>query len=494
MLHGIVKRSNGKASSVGELRPHQIAPAEHLLKLLGRGINAVDLSDTGTGKTYVATYIAKALGQSTLAVVPKISKTAWHRAAAHFGDEISVVGYEQLRTGRSDFGRWDNNPPAGFRNESYFKCQCCQLVIDLENYTPCYTHPAGIHCLEEKKKSWKYGKFRWPKQIRFLIFDEIHRCSGIKSRNADMLIAARRQGILTLGLSATAACGPLQLRALGYLLGLHSLGNFYDWSRRYGCGKLDGIPGWHWLVGVGRQKDCMTKLNKELIPAHGVRVRVDDIPGFPQRTIEVGEYDLAEGADKLDALYAEMHDSTTSLKERAALDKSADHPLTKTLRQRQMIELLKVPLAVELTQDYVAKGYSVGLFVNFSQTIEELKKRLKCNCVIDGSHSGTKWRDHHIMDFQNSIERVMILNSEAGGVSVSLHDLTGGHPRVGLVMPPLSARTFKQLCGRFHREGAKSPCHYKVLLAAGTCEPTKYKKLKNKVDNIDALNDSDFEV
>lgn len=464
---------------MGELRPHQIKPANELLDLLGRGRNAVDLSDTGTGKTYVATYVAKELGKATLAVVPKISKTAWHKAAAYFADTISVVGYEQLRTGRSGFGKWENNPPPRFTNDLYYKCQCCQLVVDLENPLPCYTHPAGIHCIEEKKIPWKYGKFNLDPAIKFLIFDEIHRCAAIKSRNADMLIAARRQGIITLGLSATAACGPLQLRALGYLLSLHRLDNFYMWSRAYGCGKIEGLPGWHWKCGAERQKEFMSKLNKELIPSHGVRVRVEDIPGFPQRTIEVGEYDVDEPA-KIDALYAEI-------------EATVQHPLTKDLRQRQMIELLKVPLAVELAKDYVAKGHSVGIFVNFKATMAELRARLKCLCYIDGSQTGRS-RPASIDDFQDDKEQIILVNNEAGGVSVSLHDLHGNFPRVGLVMPPPSARTFKQLCGRFHREGAKSPCLYKVLLAAGTVEGAKYKKLKNKIANIDALNDSDFEL
>lgn len=478
---------------MGELRPHQVQPAADLIHLLSREGNAVDLSDTGTGKTYVATYVAKQLGKPTLAVVPKISKTSWKKAAAHFGDEISVVGYEELRMGRSGFGQWENNPPAGFRNERYFKCQCCQLVVDMDKYQPCYVHPIGIHCIEEKKKPWRYGKFNFAPEIKFVIFDEVHRCCGIKSRNADMLIAATRQGISTLSLSATAACGPLQMRALGYNLGLHRLHNFYDWSRRYGCGKLDGIPGWHWLAGEDRQKEFMTKLHHELIPEHGVRVRVNDIPGFPERTITVEQFDLDE-AGKIEHIYKTMASSLTALKERACLDASADHPLTKHLRQKQEIELLKVPLAVELAQDYVAKGYSVGLFINFAQTMAELRRRLNCNCFIDGSPAGIKHRDGMIDRFNADAERVILANNEAGSAAWSGHDLHGNFPRIGLVMPPLSARSFKQLVGRFHREGGKTHCFYKVLLAAGTSEVKIFEKLGKKVDNLDALNDGDFQV
>lgn len=478
---------------MGELRPHQVAPANRLLDLLRSGDNAIDLSDTGVGKTYVAAYVAKQLGLPTLAVVPKISKTMWRKVATDFGDDFSIVGYEELRMGRSGYGQWENNPPRGFINERYYKCQCCQLIVDFDDYQPCYTHPVGVHCIEEKKKPWKYGAFKFYDGVRFLIFDEIHRCNGIKSRNADMLIAARRQRCKTLGLSATAACGPLQMKALGYLLDLHNLTNFYGWSRKYGCGKIEGIPGWHWLAGKDRQKEFMAQLNGEIIPTHGVRVRVNDIPGFPKRTVEACEYDLDAGG-QIDALYREMCKATDKLKERAARDVASDHPLTKNLRQKQMIELLKVPLAIELAQEYLEKGCSIGIFVNFAQTMGELRRRLNCNCFIDGSAAGQKFRSQNIDNFCDDRERLIILNNEAGGISVSLPDSRGVYPRVGLVMPPLSARTFKQLIGRFHREGAKSPCHYKVLLAANTRETSIYKKLQNKLDNLDALNDGDFEV
>lgn len=408
-------------------------------------------------------------------------------------DTISVVGYEELRTGRSPFGQWDNNPPPGFRNEKYFKCQCCQRIVDFDKYEGCHCHPAGIHCVEEKKKPWRYGKFNFSPGIGFIIFDEVHRCAGIKSRNADILIAARRQGLRALGLSATAACGPLQMRALGYTLGLHNLDGFYGWTRKYGCGKLSGVPGWHWLAGAEKQKNFMVKLHKELIPAHGVRVRVNDIPGFPERTITVEQFDL-DAAGQIEHLYKTMHAPLTALRERASLDVAADHPLTKNLRQKQEIELLKVPLAVELTNDYLSKGCSVGIFINFAQTMQELRRRLDCSCFIDGSAAGQKGREGSILNFNSDSARLILVNNEAGSVSWSGHDLHGNFPRVGLVMPPLSARSFKQLCGRFHREGGLTPCFYKVLLAANTMETKIFKKLNGKLDNLDALNDGDFEA
>lgn len=472
-----------------KLRPHQIEPVAKLVDIFRRGDNAVDLSDCGTGKTFVAAAVAKELQLPTLAVVPKIAVSQWRAAAAHFDDTLSVIGYEALRTGRSPYGTWENTPPPGFRNERYFKCQCCQREVDFDNFVPCYCHPEGTHCIETKKVAWDYGKFSFHPAVKFIIFDEVHRCSAVDSLNADMLIAARRQGVLVLGLSATVACSPLQMRALGYALRLHTLSNFYVWTRRYGCGKIDGLAGWHWKAGKDRQVEFMAKLNQEIIPARGVRVRVADIPGFPARTIDCRLFDL-DDSQKVDTIYNEMKSSLDALAKKTESDVSADHPLTMQTRLLQKIELMMVPLFTELANDYVAKGCSVGLFVNYTQTIVEFQKRFQTKCVIDGSNANT--RSAAIARFQSGEDRVALINNEAGGVALSLPDETGEHPRVGLVSLPRSARTFKQLISRFHRESSKTPCTYVVPLIANSKQVSIYKKLQGRLDNLDALNDYDF--
>lgn len=471
-----------------KLRPHQKAPALALTKMLKAGVNCVDLSDTGTGKTYVATATFNALQIPTLAVVPKISIPDWHATAAAFGDTVSVVSYETLRTGRSPYGHWDNTPPPAFRCDTFFKCTSCQLVVDFDAFVPCYCHPAGIHCVEVKKIPWKYGKFNFHPAIKLTVWDEIHRCSAMDSLNGDMLVRAP----LVLGLTATAACTPMQMNALGKVLGLHHGGpDFIRWARRHGCGKIAGLPGFHWLKGAESQSGIMKQLNSEIVPSRGVRVRYQDIPGFPERTISAKLFDI-DGKDEIDRLHAEMKEALEALENRRQGDKDMEHPLTVLTRVRQRLGLLKVPLVVERTNDWIAKGYSVGIFLNFKQEMEELRHRLNCNCFIDGSPEGQKWRQRSMEDYRADRQRIILVNSEAGGISVNLQDIRGEFPRVGEVLPCQSARTFKQLIGRFHREGAKTPCFYEVLLAAGTEEVKIYRKLNSKLDNLDSLNDGDF--
>jgi len=236
----------------------------------------------------------------------------------------------------------------------------------------------------------------------------------------------------------------------------------------------------------------MRQIREHIIPARGVRVRWESIPNFPAREILAEEYDLDENG-LIQSLYSEMDDALRVLEQSASGDINAEHPLTKILRARQRIELLKVPIAVALAEDYLAKGYSPAMFCNFRQTIDELSARLGCSAIIDGSAEGVRERQNHIDAFQSNRARLIILNNEAGGVSVSLQDLCGTHPRVGIVFPNFSAVSMRQVFGRLHRDGGKSPCHYRVLFASGTCEAPIARALRAKCNNLDALNDSDLQ-
>jgi len=477
------------------LRPHQIEPAARLLGALAKHRAGVDLSDTGVGKTYVASSVANTLNVPTLVICPKIARTAWHRAAESFGTVFSVTNYERIRTGRTPYGTWQHMPCKD-KPEPEFFCQSCQCKVDLENFTPCYTHHAGIHCIFAKKTDWNYGEFRYSPRIKLLVFDEAHRCNGLDSLNADLLIAAKRQGIPTLCLSATLATSPLQMRALGYLLGLHTLVprgglGFYEWAAKYGCRRDPTIgPGVHWLVSELKQRQIMSEIHTK-ISDKTVRVRTGDIPGFPERDIQAELYDLEESG-KIDELYAQMREPLAELRERSALDVAPESALTKILRERQKVELLKVPIACELAQDYLDKGFSVGIFCDFTGTLRQLAKRLSCDCVIDGSPDGVRNRQRYIDEFQMNKQRLILIQNKAGGICISLQDLDGEHPRVGIVFPTFSIVDMRQDMGRFHRDGGKSKCFYRVIFAANTVETQVYAAWRAKGNNLDALNNLDM--
>lgn len=472
------------------LRPWQIEPAQQLFELFRQGQNAVDCSDCGVGKTYTACAVMAALKLPTLAIVPKIAQTQWEIAAAHFGESISVIGYEKLRTGRTPYGAWEKLPSLG-EDRNYFQCQCCQLRVDFENYQPCHCHPLGIHCVIERKVAWNYGKFTFHPAVRFVIFDEIQRCGALDSLNADMLTAAKRQGLRVLGLSATLATSPLQLKALGYVLGLYpSPRDFVAWASRYGVRYDGSFRGLHWFAGEEKQLGTMREIRANIIPRRGVRVAKADIPGFPEVDISAEIYDI-DNVEQLQRVHEQMAEALEKFKDRSS--RYAATALTELMTGHQRAELLKVPLAIELAQDYLEKGFSIGIFVNFRPTMEELRERLKCDCVIDGSAHGIKYRARSIEAFQTHKSRLILINNTAGGVALSLPDLDGNHPRGGLVFPGHSAEKIRQVVGRFPRENSKSRSFYRILLAAKTGDIKIHKALRRKLNCLDALLDEDLQ-
>jgi len=473
----------------------QPAAVEQLLAALDKHGGALDGSDMGVGKTAQAVAAIRERDVPTLVVCPSVSISSWRRMGEHLNTKFSIVNYEMLRTGNSPFGQWEH-PKTG-PLETFFVCDSCQIKLDPQRPIRCPHHHLGIHCIVKKVTPHNYGKFIFNSAVKQLVFDEVHRCSALDSLQADNLIAAKRQGIPTLGLSATVAEDPLDFRALGYVLGLHGLAGprgFMPWAFARGVRKHP-MGGFHFAAGDQRKREIMASINAELFTERGARVRIDDLGvAFPEVQITSELYDL-EGAGKLDELYARMDDAIRGLNSRAELDRCAEHPLTALLRNRERIELLTVPIYEQIVADAKAQGLHVAIFVNFRSTVDELCKRLKTNCRVDGSQVGERGameRANNVERFQSDDEPVIILTQAAGGVSISLQDVLGKFPRLGLVAPGVSAQLFKQVFGRLRRATGKSKALYRIVLVAGTVQEKLHKVMQGKLNCMDAVNDADL--
>jgi superfamily II DNA or RNA helicase len=161
------------------------------------------------------------------------------------------------------------------------------------------------------------------------------------------------------------------------------------------------------------------------------------------------------------------------------------------LRARQKAELIKVPLFVEMVEDALEDGMSVAIFVNFSDTVRALSKRLDTSCVVWGEKKGDE-RDRNIVDFQSDKKRVIIINVKAGGSGLSLHDLNGNYPRIALLSPTPSAVDLRQALGRVWREGGKTKALQKIIFVANTVEEEVCDKVKLKLQSLDTINDGDL--
>ncbi len=429
------------------LLPYQIPHVSLLIAALKGYGTALDASDAGTGKTYCALVVARETGLTPCIVSPKSVVPAWERVCAYFGIKPYFVNnWESCKSARFSHGQIDG------RNDEY---------------------------------TWKLGKTRC-----LLIFDEVHKAKGEYTQNAKLLIAAKRQGIPHLCLSATAADSPRNMRALGYSLDLHALTNFRDWSVNLGCYQIEylGQPrGW----GVADPVSAMAEIHRHVFPAHGSRMRISDLGDqFPETQITADVYPIAKAKAQnkaFDVLLEQIEQLKRDKKEgwQAA-------SMVLNLRYRQMAEALKVDLLIELAKEGIENNLSILIFVNFKATMVELLEAFPEAATIHGGQTSNEKRQAEIDRFQADKTRVIIAQVMAGGVGVSLHDVTGRHARMSLICPTYSGRDLRQVLGRPHRAGGKSKSLQRIIYAGGTVEEGVCRTVAKRLEAGSSFNDGDL--
>lgn len=424
------------------LKPYQVPHTEQMAAAMRKFGYAIDASDAGTGKTYSTYALARELNLRLAVVCPLTVVPAWVKVGKFFGIKpYFVKNYEGCKSDKFPHGVKDEN------TDDYF---------------------------------WKLSKTKI-----LLVFDEGHKCKGEYSQNAKMMIAAKEQGIPTVVLSATAANSPVDMRALGFTLGLHDLTDFRAWLKGKGCYQRENNS-WNCPDENGE----MLEIHKHLFPAKGSRMRIADLgDAFPKTQITADTYPIAKAK-----LQCEQYDFLVNEIKKLRLEKKegwAAAALTLNLRYRQLTETLKIDLLASLTNDYLENKKSVVIFVNYDFTVDELQKKFKNCSVIRGGQS-SKEREENIQLFQKDKSRVMVANVKAGGVGVSLHDLNGRFARVALICPTYSAIDLVQVLGRIHREGSKSTSLQRLIYAEGTIEEEICQTVGRRIDAIAKLNDGDL--
>lgn len=381
---------------------------------------------------------------------------SWERHAIGQGTEVSTINWEMVRTGRTPYGEW-------------------------KLPTPRHRIP----------------KFYWNSAVKMLVFDEVHRAMTYDSKNSELVIAARRQRIPTLALSATAADNPLELNSLGYLLGLHDgidpvatlrrpePDSFLNWARRHGCRKGPR----HELEFAGdsiTKAEIMARIHAAIYPDKGVRIRIADLGDeFPETSVTSDIYSLGD-ADKITEIESLMERPLAVLAETIAGDKY-DTALVELLRMRQEVELMKVPGLVECAKEDEAAGRNVAIFVNFTATIDAICDQLGTQCRIHGGIPAIV-REQNRLNFQANYEHFLVCNGDAAGLGLDAHDLRG-RPRSSRIFPGFNAKQLQQILGRIHRAGSLSKSLQYIMLADTPSERAIHLAIQTKLACGAALND-----
>jgi len=452
----------------GLLEPQKIHSTKLLNSLHLNGF-AFDASPTGTGKTYCASWIAKNYGSSVVVVCPKSVQKIWVDTLMSFGIENPIVmTIEKLVRGKTEY----------------------------------YTFgPLMDYFSRSAKQYWKSSDINvnFPSNS-LVIMDEVHKCKGKYSLNAESLIAIKNTGHKLLMLSASAATNVTEMKAFGYVTALHSGLNFNNFCKdngvdfnRFGLGT--------WDANLKKCKEGMVRIHNTLFDTLGCANRMNrkDFGNiFPDNQVIADGFDLGSNTAKLQSVYNEMEYELMNLDESSM--EYSEHHFAIIMKARRQSEILKVPAMVSWIEDMYDEGVSPVVFINFRETLEAIEKRLnsakysgKIAKIVGGQTQ--KQRDNEIEQFQSDIKRICLVMVAAGSASVSLHDLNGNYPRHTLINPSYSAINTLQALGRCHRANGKTPVVQRFFFANGVEIEEKMRKRVNlRLTNLDSLNDGDLSL
>lgn len=432
------------------LYEYQRKPARVLLDALAYHGGAFDCSDMGTGKTAQCLAAAICTFRKVAVVCPKSIRSGWLKMARHFGVDVEfVLNYERLRAGGT-----------------------------------AYYSPSRGWLMKKAAEEW------------VLVFDEAHKMKNAETSTAQLLRWAVEQGIPTISASGTMACAPWELKVTGRAIRLHQGGaswekflttygsRFDKWSSKWQLNDKTAMPRLNREIFSGRMCQGAT------IPPRGTRVRIADLGSlFPETRIIADAFDVSgEISRKINKAFEEAEERVELVRRQAGDAAAAKQQQAEFMRAWHEAEMAKVPAVVSMVQEALDNERSVAVFMNFNDTREAVMKALKTRCGIYGGQSQQE-RDRCIDLFQSDRERVIVANLTAGGVGVSLHDVNGNYPRTAILLPNPRANDFKQGTGRVCRAGGKSASQQVVFFAAGTIEETICERVREKLKNIDALND-----
>ena len=329
------------------------------------------------------------------------------------------------------------------------------------------------------KKKVTTFEFQLP-QNTLVIFDEAHRCKNHKSITSQLLLSIKKSYCKILLLSATISDKIDCFRPFGVVFGFYkTLKEYKRWMRK----KIKTLNN----KTDDEDIDTIRVIHSKVFPHKGSRMKIAELGDmFPKNNIISQSY-LCDNSDEIQEQYELIQDAFEELKEK---EKRA-FALAKLIRARMKIEILKIPIMLDLISEGYDGGCSMVIFVNYVDTLEYLCQYLNTDCVIKGEQSMEE-RQMNIEEFQNNESRYIIVMIQAGGVGLSLHDIHGGHPRMSIISPTWSGQDMKQVFGRIHRAGSQSACIQKIVYCAKTYEDDISKLIDDKLRNISGINDNDL--
>jgi hypothetical protein len=447
------------------LFPYQRNHVDIMYQLLQRLKCVSEPSDTGTGKTFTTCALGLITDRPLFISCPKQVVETWFDVADLFG--IVLLGVTNYESGKN--GKYYDQVET-YQDDKRVECPYIKITKDPDTGEPIFDWDLPNNAI--------------------IIFDEVHKGKNSLTINSQFISSARKildrtavpgnpaQGVKCIILSATITDSIENFRTVAYLLGIaqETKHAYKAWIKSLKPRKIqeNNMP--------ERDETTIEILYRTVYPEYGHRMRIRDLLADPDDIVRrlflhddvrAETYEMSEEIEReITNAYERIDAAITDLKNKQI---GEEHPLTIILRARQRIEMLKVPTFVLQAMEELWNNRSVVIFVNFTETLEQIFKDMddfvQNDCesfiaVIKGGQTSAD-RKYNINAFQTDKARLLIANIKAGGVAVSLHDLNGNFPRTSFISPTWSSIELKQVLGRIRRAGAKTSTRQRIIYCKG---------------------------
>jgi SNF2 family DNA or RNA helicase len=427
---------------------------------------ALDASDTGTGKTYVAIALASTLKLMPFVICPKSVIPNWIHVAESLGVKLfGIANYELLKG-------------------------CKYYTPDLEKVDCPYIDKYKILDPKDTNKDDSQRKvindfcFSLPDNV-LVIFDEAHRCKNHQSITSRLLLSIHRSQCKVLLLSATITDKIDCFKPFGIIFGFYDdMNKFKMWLRK--VKKAQAIE--HKIKSIPEEQIPLAIIHSKIFPEFGSRMKIKELGSmFPSNQILSQSY-MSNNKEAIQEQYDIIKDAFEDLKNKERRSQA----LGQLILARMKIEMLKVPIMLDIIEEALDSNYSVAVFVNYKESMYYLAHYFNdSNCLIHGGQT-MEARQDSIDAFQNNKSKIIISIIQAGGVGISLHDIHGGHPRMSVISPTWSGQDMQQVLGRIHRAGSQSPALQRIVWVAETYEERICELIQQKLTTISGINDYDL--
>lgn len=433
------------------LRTWQVPLADQAVEALDKHRLFINASTTGSGKTYVGCESIIRRRTPTLVIAPKAALIQWDRVAQEMGAK--------------------------------------KFILDIIN-------PAQISKTTGCKWYTRENMWQIPEGTT-LLFDEVHRgASGIDSYTTKAVAQLKAYpGTALHAMSATVACDPLHLRALGFWAGMHKFNkpSFYSWCRENGCRDVDFADGTKRFLFTN-SKRLATAVMTEIRAQFGDRflaVGPGDIPGFPEQVLKTVLVQLSKRDTKeVEQAYAEMSERMKSRIGGGAMQTEMQK-MAEGGRELERVEFIMARPLAEMAVKSVEDGNSTVQFFNFREPMARYVSLIKeaIDTPVSQIHGDQKPQERQYDQdmFQANKHYCMAAQTGAGGAALSLHDVHHERMRESFIIPGNDATAIRQAFGRIRRVGGTTAVQ-NMVFAAGTRQERVKHNMDRKFASIDALN------